>query len=138
MPTSFGLPPKTVPARIRRLKRRLGRVISNRAARPWTAMIAVPLAMIVCWLSEEWFTLPLLCMTSWWWADRRWPWTWLVAVEAGAFGSVWAYAGASALAQFADARPFVFIVWIGVALTLASVSLLNRRRNGHFEDYPGY
>src|ERR1700722_11236340 len=109
---------------------------SKRRARPWTAMLAVPLAITAGLMLQQWWTLIPLCCCAWWWADRTWPWTWIVAVESGAFGTLWSFSGASALAQFPEHRLIVSTIWIGFALSLAAVSAYNRSQNGDRRDYP--
>ena len=84
-----------------------------------------------------WLALPLL-IGSWWWADRSWPWTWIVAVECAAFGTVWAYSLSEALARFAESRVVVGCIWSLAALSIALVSLWSRRKRGSQDDYPGY
>ena len=101
-------------------------------------MVAVPLTINASWLTEVWWAVLPLAVCAWWWADRSWQWTWLVAVEAGAFGTLWSYSGATALAQLPRDRLVVGSVWVAMALTLAGVSAYNRARNGNLPDYPGY
>jgi hypothetical protein len=114
------------------------RLIDQRTARPLTAMIVCPLAVIPLSLYGVWFLVGLCFVASWWWADRAWRWTWLVSVECGAFGSVWAYTFSDALSRFDGARIVTGTIWAGASLLMALVSLLNRRRNGHLDDYAGY
>lgn len=109
-----------------------------RKSRPWTAMVSVPLAINATALLGMWWAFPVLCICAWWWADRAWPWTWLVAVESSAFGTLWAYSGANALAEFASARFLVAILWISLPLCLAATSIYTRHRLGALPDYPGY
>lgn len=101
-------------------------------------MIAVPLAINASWMSQQWWAFIPLAGGAWWYADRSWPWTWIVAVEAGAFGTLWSYSYACALAFFDNSRPLVFAIWAAMALSLTLVSLHNRRHNGSSPSYPGY
>ncbi len=113
-------------------------VCRRRRSRPWLAMVAVPLTLNAAWLTEVWWAPLPLGVCAWWWSDRSWRWTWLVAVEAGAFGALWSYSGASALREFPRYRLVVGAVWIAMALALAGVSAYNRAQNGNETDYPGY
>ncbi len=101
-------------------------------------MTAVPLAMVACDLLQLWGLFIPLCCCAWWYADRKWRWTWVVAVESGAFGTLWAYSFAVALSQFATHRLLVGAVWVSLAAALAAVSLVNRVQNSQFPDYAGY
>jgi hypothetical protein len=101
-------------------------------------MTAVPLAMVASDLLQLWGLFIPLCLCAWWYAERKWPWTWLVAVESGAFGTLWAYSGAVALAQFAAHRLLVGAIWVSLAAALAAVSAVNRAENSQSADYPGY
>lgn len=113
-------------------------LLARRKCRPRTAMISVPLTMLAGWLTQQWWTIIPLGLCAWWWAERTWPWTWLVAVESGAFGSLWAYSGATALAQFPAYRIPIALGWIGIAAALALVSGMTRIRNRQLPNYPGY
>ncbi len=101
-------------------------------------MTSVPLAITAGCLSHQWWTVVPLYFCAWWWADQRWRWTWLVAVESGAFGTMWSYSGATALAQFREYTIAVGLVWIFFALALAAVSAYNRKHNSGSFDYAGY
>jgi len=124
--------------RIGRIRTRVHVALSSRRSRPWIAMVAVPLAMTATMLLLDWWAWPALGLCAWWWADRSWRWTWLVAVEAGLVGTQWAFIGAYGLADFPNHRGIVAAVWIGFASALAGASWLNRRRNGAKPFYPGY
>lgn len=114
------------------------RYASVRVARPRLAMLACPLAVIPFMLGELWWLALPLFIGSWWWADRSWRWTWIIAIECASFGTVWAYSFSEALAQFANSRMVVGCIWSFAALSIAIVSLWSRRQRGSQDDYPGY
>jgi len=124
--------------RVGHLRTRIDGALMGRRSRPWTAMVAVPLEMVATMLVLAWWTWPILGICAWWFADRSWRWTWLVAMEAGLVGTQWAYIGVYSLADFPNHRTAVAAVWIGYAAALAFVSWLNRRRNGTKPTYAGY
>jgi hypothetical protein len=101
-------------------------------------MIAIPLIVPVFTLLQLFWFVPLTFAMSWWYADRTWRWTWIVAVECACFGSVWSYSFSEALAQFPTDRLVVGSLWSTAALATALVSVWSRRANGHLADYPGY
>jgi hypothetical protein len=101
-------------------------------------MVACPLAVIPLMLSELWWLAILLLIGSWWWADRSWRWTWIVAIESAGFGTIWAYSFSEALAQFGNSRAVVGCVWSLAALSIAVVSMWSRRQSGSRDDYAGY
>lgn len=121
-----------------RLVTALAECVGSRRRRPRLSQIAVPLEMAAALTAGLWWTLPILILCIWWWARVDRPWTWLVGVQSGAFGTLWTYSGATALAQAPQQRPLVAAIWIGCALSLAAVSYYNRSRNGSDEFYPGY
>jgi hypothetical protein len=114
-------------------------LIRTRRSRPWLGMVAVPLAMLASMLRLLWWCWPPLIAVAWWFADRRWRWTWLVAVEAGVDGTPWAYAGAMALGSFPNARLIVAAIWIGLAVLLLAASVSIRHGNREAPPrFPGY
>jgi hypothetical protein len=92
-------------------------------------MIAVPLEMTASMLVALWWTWPPLVACAWWWADRRWRWTWLLAVTKGIVGTLWASVGAFSLREFPHSRPLVATLWTAFPAVLAALSALNRHRN---------
>ncbi len=114
------------------------RLTDSRRPRPWTAMESVPLAIVATSLVGAWWAFLPLALCAWWWAERSFPWTWLVSVESGAFGTLWSYSGASALAEWPDRRALVGLVWIALPVALGVVSAFARSREGHLPHYPGY
>lgn len=111
---------------------------AGRRPRPWLAMVAVPLAMNASGLMDAWWTWPALIVCAWWWSERTYRWAWVVAIEAGALGTGWAYAGAYNLGQSPQHRVLVAAVWLGYALVLAAASIFTRRHRAHVADYRGY
>jgi hypothetical protein len=102
-------------------------VVDERRARPWLAMVAVPLAMNAAMLLSLWWTWAPLIVTVWWWAERGWPPTWFLVVEYTAIGTGWCIAGSSALAEFPSATVPIGAIWAATALALALTSLYMRR-----------
>jgi hypothetical protein len=102
-------------------------------------MVAVPLAMVASMMVFLWWCWPPLIVVAWWFADRRWRWTWIVAVEAGVDGTLWAYTGATALGYFVEARLLVAAIWIGFALLLLAAFVYIRHNDRDLPPrFPGY
>ena len=102
-------------------------VIESRRARPWLAMVAVPLASNAALMALLWWTSPPLIVCVWWWADRSWTRTWLLPIEYSCVGTAWCLAGSSALAVFTSDTILVGAIWAASALVLALVALSTRR-----------
>ncbi len=62
------------------------------------ALIAVPLAETASGLAGLWWTWPALLAGAWA-CTRNWHWTWLLSLELGAVGVMWAMVGADLLAR---------------------------------------
>lgn len=92
----------------------------------WIAYVAVPLAELATGLLRMWWTwLPLLaCARA---CAPRWRWAWVLSLELGFVGVVWATVGISALAQLPTQRVVVGTVWAASALALAGAGIRNRR-----------
>ena len=104
---------------------------TQRRDQPWLSLVAIPLAMTATGLLQVWWTWPILLVSAWV-GGRAWRWTWLLALQMCAFGTMWAYCGAVALALWPGHRMIVGIVWGGVMLLLAIMAALNRR----YDDRP--
>lgn len=92
-------------------------------------MISVPLEMTAAMLLLLWWTWPPLVICAWWWADRSWKWSWVLATEAGVFGTQWAFVGAYALHDFPQSRVLVATLWTAFPAVLAAISTFNHRRS---------
>ncbi len=99
---------------------------AQRRSRAWVAMVAVPLEMNATMLLQLWWTFPALVVCAWWWAERDWPYKWLIAVQLGTLGSCWCYAGAYSLASWPTWTLLIGAIWATFALALAVLSLLTR------------
>jgi hypothetical protein len=75
-------------------------------------MPGVPLALVAAILTEQWWTLPVFAVCSWWWGEREPAWRWLLPVAWGAVGAEWAALGASALAAYPDDRVATGAGWV--------------------------
>jgi hypothetical protein len=112
---------------------------ASRAARPWLAMVAVPLGVTALGALAS-INSPLLVGilvlsgAAWWWSPREHRWTWLLVIQSGLVGAEWAYDGATALSEWPSDRVVVDLGWCGFAVALAACSLFVRLR----ERTPGY
>jgi hypothetical protein len=112
---------------------------ASRAARPWLAMVAVPLGVTAVGALASIDTPLLVCIlvlsgAAWWWSPREHRWTWVLAIQGGLVGAEWAYDGATALSLWPSDRLVVDVAWCGFAVALAGCSLFVRFR----ERRPGY
>jgi hypothetical protein len=98
----------------------------GRHERLWIAYVAVPLAELATGLLRMWWTWPPLLACAWGCAPR-WRWAWVLSLELGFVGVVWATAGIAALAQLPTQRVVVGTVWAASALALAGAGIRNRR-----------
>lgn len=105
----------------------LSSIAAHRRERAWLALVGIPLALIAAALSGEWLACPPLLAASWWWT-KSWRWSWVLALEEGAFGAQWAYTGATGLALFRAERTLVAIVWVAIPAALAVAARRNRER----------
>ncbi len=99
-----------------------------RRERLWVGLVAIPLAMTATGLLDQWWTWPVL-LTCAWACTRSWHWTWLLSLELGAVGTMWAMVGAHALASYPADRLLVAAIWAAVPLALAAAGLRNRHRH---------
>jgi hypothetical protein len=95
--------------------------------RLWLGLVAVPLAEVAAGLIGLFWIWPLLLVCAWLWTPR-WQWLWVIALELGCVGVVWADVGIHALARAAaDQRWLVEVVWAAFPLVLAAVGTRSRR-----------
>jgi hypothetical protein len=92
------------------------------------ALIAVPLAETASGLAGLWWTWPALLGGAWA-CTRTWHWTWLLSLELGAVGVMWATVGADAIVRFPGDLLVVGGAWAALPLLLAAAGLRNRRRH---------
>jgi len=105
-----------------------------RAERAWLGIVGVPLAEIATGLLDLWWTwVPLTAVA--WACLPKWRWSWLLALELGFVGAMWAAIGATALAHFPDHQLLVGVLWALFPLALAVVGIANRRRQSRPEAY---
>jgi hypothetical protein len=99
-----------------------------RRERLWVGLVAVPLAEIATGLRGMWWTWPGLLMCAWA-CTRSWRWLWLLSLELGFVGAMWAAIGATALAHLSNDRLLVGAIWTAFPLALAGAGIRNRRRH---------
>jgi hypothetical protein len=103
---------------------------SSRAERLWIALVAIPLAEIASGLVGEWWTWPVLAVCAWT-CTPSWRWLWLLSVELGFVGVMWAAVGATPLAHLPNDRLVVGAIWAAFPLALAGAGWMNRRRSAN-------
>ncbi len=106
--------------------RLVGRILALRQPLPWVGMVAVPLAITAALLTGSWWALVPLAGCAWLYTPHPWGWQWLIAVETGLLGAVWAALGAYALAAWASHRPTVGAGWALSAAAIAAIAFLRR------------
>ncbi|CAN5243211.1 hypothetical protein BH20ACT24_BH20ACT24_03970 [soil metagenome] len=100
----------------------------ERRERLTLALIAVPLAETASGLSGLWWAWPALLAGAWA-CTRTWHWTWLLSLELGAVGAMWATVGADVLARSSGNLLVVGAAWAALPLALAATGLRNRHRH---------
>ena len=105
-----------------------------RRERLWLGLVAVPLAMIATGLVDLWSTWPVLLVCAWAFT-RSWRWSWLLSLELGFVGVMWATVGATALAHLPNDRLLVGAIWTAFPLALAGAGAMNRHRHARPEAY---
>jgi hypothetical protein len=98
-----------------------------RTERLWVGLVAIPLAELATGLAGEWWTWPVLVVCAWT-CTPSWRWLWLLSVELGFVGVMWAAVGAHALAHLPNERWVVGAIWAAFPSALAVAGLRNRRR----------
>lgn len=101
---------------------------SERRERLTLALIAVPLAETAAGAAGVWWTWPAMLAGAWA-CTRTWHWTWLLSLELGAVGTMWAMVGVHVLATYPADRLLVGAIWAAVPLALAAAGLRNRHRH---------
>jgi hypothetical protein len=107
---------------------------SARGERLWLGLVAVPLAELATGLLDAWWTWPLLLICAWA-CMRSWRWLWLLSLELGFVGVMWAAVGATALAHLPNNRLLVGAIWTAFPLALAGTGARNRHRRTRPEAY---
>ena len=92
------------------------------------ALVAVPLAEMASGLPGLWWTWPAL-LTGAWACTRSWHWTWLLSLELGGVGVMWAMVGADVLSKSGENLLVVRAAWAALPLALAPAGWRNRRRH---------
>lgn len=106
----------------------------SRRERVWIGVVAIPLAMTATGLLNLWTTWPvlLLCASA---CTPSWRWLWLLSLELGVVGVMWADVGATALARLPDDRLLVGAIWTTFPIALAGAGARNRRLHARPEAY---
>lgn len=100
---------------------------STRQDRDLTAFVGLPLAMIATGLLGMWWAwVPLVVASA---AAVPWRWSWLLTLEEGLVGTVWATAGLSYLRDFPTERVIVECGWVAFPLLLAVAGRRARLRS---------
>lgn len=105
-----------------------------RRERLWLGLVAVPLAEIATGLTGNWWAWPVLLAGAWA-CLRSWRWYWVLSLEEGGVGALWAINGANALARYPNDLVVVGVVWVSFPIALAAAGLVSRRRQGRPEAY---
>jgi hypothetical protein len=95
-----------------------------RRERLWIGLVAIPLAMTATGLLNQWWTWPVLLACAWA-CTRSWRWLWLLSLELGFVGAMWAAVGAAALARLPNDRLLVGAIWAAFPLALAGAGATN-------------
>lgn len=90
-------------------------------------MIGAPLAAVAAVDSYQWWVLVPVGLLMWWWVPREDRWCWWLAVQEAAFGVEWSMMGAYSLAAWPGRRLVVGASWIGGAMVIALLGVVNRR-----------
>jgi hypothetical protein len=106
----------------------------SRRERLWLALVAIPLAETATGVTGQWWTWPLLLGGAWACTRSR-HWTWLLSLELGAIGAMWAMLGTNALVHLPDDRLPVGAAWVSFPLALAAAGAMNRHRHNRPEAY---
>jgi hypothetical protein len=106
----------------------------TRPERLWMGLVAVPLAEIATGLLNLWWTWPVLLLTAWA-CMRSWKWLWLLSLELGIVGVMWAAVGVTALAHFPNDRVQVGAIWAAFPLLLSGAGAFDRHRRNRPEAY---
>lgn len=100
----------------------------QRSDRPWYALVAVPLLVLVAVLTVQFWALVPLVALMWWFGSAESPLIWILAVVESAWGCQWVLIGTYLLATYPDDRGTVAVVWIGYAALVAALGMVNRYR----------
>jgi hypothetical protein len=71
---------------------------------------------------------------AWAWMPN-WKWLWIVSLEFGVIGVMWADIGVTALAHFPHDRVLVGAMWAAFPLLLSGAGAFNRHRHNRPEAY---
>ena len=119
-----GRPSGHAPGARTRLARR---VIALRTPLPWVGMVGVPLAVTAAILTASWWALVPLAGCAWLCAPGSWAWEWLIALETGLLGAIWAALGADALMTWPSHHLMIGALWAITAGAAAAIAFVRRR-----------
>jgi hypothetical protein len=105
-------------ARLQRAAEVLAARWGCRRERLWIGLVAVPLAELATGLLDVWWSWPVLLVAAWA-VTPSWRWCWLLSLELGFVGVMWATVGIVALAHLPDERLVVGAAWAAFPLALA-------------------
>jgi hypothetical protein len=102
--------------------------VHERKDRPWCALVAVPIWVLVAVLTVQlWALVPLVAM-MWWWGSRETPWVCILGVLESCWGAQWVLIGTYLLGTYPHDRGAVAVFWIGYAVLVAGIGMVNRYR----------
>ncbi len=90
-------------------------------------MVGVPLAVTAAILTASWWALVPLAGCAWLCAPGSWAWQWLIALETGLLGAIWAALGADALMTWPSHRLMIGAMWAITAGAAAAIAFVRRR-----------
>lgn len=117
--------PSVRPGRAR--ARPVARILALQTPLPWVGRVGVPLAVTAAILIGSWWALVPLAACAWLCSPGSWAWEWLISLETGLLGALWAALGAYALMMWPDHRPMIGAIWALSAATAATIAFLRRR-----------
>jgi hypothetical protein len=106
----------------------------RRRERLWLGLVAVPLAELATGLLGAWWAWPLLLAAAWA-VTPSWRWYWMLSLELGVLGVMWATVGIEVLGRYPDARLMVGAAWAAFPLALTGTGTMSRRRARRPEAY---
>lgn len=118
--------PAKVHFTVQRMELTLHALLAKRHDHLWLSLVAVPLAMTAVALRFDLRLLIPIAILCWWWASSESQWLWLLGLVEGCFGIIWAYLGATLLAEFPHHHVAVGIGWAAYALVVAIGGAVNR------------
>jgi hypothetical protein len=102
--------------------------VHERKDRPWCALVIVPLCVLLAVLTVQLWALVPLVVLMWWWGSTETPWVWILGILESCWGAQWVLIGTYLLGTFPNDRGAVAVFWIGYAVLVAGIGMVNRYR----------